>query len=91
MVGAVYGAASSGDRRSALEAIRDHLARELESTEGPAAAVLSKELRATIAELDALPGGREADPVDDLSARRAARRSAAAGGDVPESGQQRGT
>lgn len=69
----------SGDRRCALQAIRDRLAEELGAANGAAAAVLAKELRATLAELDALPGGREVSPVDDLSARRAARRADAAG------------
>lgn len=40
---------------------------------------LSKELRAVMAEIDSLPGGEEADPVDDLAAQRAARLARAAG------------
>ncbi|MFD4658019.1 hypothetical protein ACFWP2_20615 [Kitasatospora sp. NPDC058444] len=91
MVGPVSSAAGSGDRRAALEAVRDKLATELESIEGPAVAVLSKELRATLAELESLPGGREVSPVDDLSARRAARRADAQGGNVPAGGVERGT
>lgn len=69
-----------GDRRAALEAIRDKLAAELQDVTGRDAAAIAKELRATIAELDALPGGREVSKVDDLAARRAARRADAAGG-----------
>ncbi|KJS60662.1 hypothetical protein VM95_19790 [Streptomyces rubellomurinus] len=91
MAGSVYSAAASGDRRAALEAVRDKLAQELEGLEGPAVAVVSKELRATIAELESIPGGREVSAVDDLSKRRAARRADAQGGDVPAGGQQRGT
>ncbi len=71
---------AEGDRRSALEAIRDKLADEFQRSLGPDAARLAKELRSTIAELDALPGGKEVSTVDDLSARRAARRADAAGG-----------
>ncbi|MFJ6617594.1 hypothetical protein ACIQOW_08465 [Kitasatospora sp. NPDC091335] len=91
MVGPVSSAVSGGDRRAALEAVRDKLAAELESLEGPAVAVVSKELRATLAELESLPGGWEVSPVDDLSARRAARRAGAQGGDLPAGGGQRGT
>jgi hypothetical protein len=69
-----------GDRRAALEAIRDKLAAELDDAEGRDAATVAKELRATLAELESLPGGKEASAVDDLSARRAKRRADAAGG-----------
>jgi len=72
-------AVGSGDRRKALEAIRDKLTGELRTAEGRDAAVLAKELRATIAELDALPGGKEVSKVDELAARRADRRADAAG------------
>ncbi|WP_329187036.1 hypothetical protein [Actinacidiphila glaucinigra] len=78
-VARLVAAASSGDRRLALEAIRDRLAKELHDAEGRDVATIAKELRTTIAELDALPGGKEASAVDDLTARRAARRSKAAG------------
>ncbi|MGI5493873.1 hypothetical protein [Microtetraspora malaysiensis] len=69
---------AEGDRRASLEAIRDKLARELHDAEGRDAAAIAKELRATIAELDALPGGKEVSAVDELNARRAARRADAA-------------
>jgi hypothetical protein len=69
----------SGDRRQALTAIRDKLTGELRTAEGRDAAVLAKELRATLAELDALPGGKEVSKVDELGARRKARRADAAG------------
>ncbi|WP_327073452.1 hypothetical protein OG196_16305 [Kitasatospora purpeofusca] len=91
MSGDVLGAVTSGDRRAALEAVRDKLARELAESEGPVVAQLSKELRATLAELESLPGGREVSAVDDLSARRAARRADAQGGDLPAGGVERGT
>ena len=67
------------DRRAALAAIRDKLAGELQEADGRDAATVAKELRATLAELESLPGGKEVSPVDELSARRAARRSDAAG------------
>ncbi len=87
----VTGAAASGDRRRALEAVRDKVAAELAEASGPVVAILSKELRATMAELESLPGGREASAVDDLSQRRAARRAEAASGQGAEGGQLGGT
>lgn len=80
MGGGLQDAVESGDRRSALEAIRDRLAEELAGADGKDAAPLARELRATLAELESLPGGKEVSAVDDLSARRAARRADAAGG-----------
>lgn len=76
----LIGAVESGDRRTALEAIRDRLAVELDGAEGRDAAGIAKELRATIAELESLPGGKAVSAVDELSARRAERRADAAGG-----------
>lgn len=75
------------DRRQSLEAIRDRLARELQSVEGRDVAVLSKELRDVMRELDSLPSGERVDPLDklagtvadDLAERRAARRANATG------------
>lgn len=68
-----------GDRRRSLEAIRDKLAAELDEACGRDAATIAKELRETIRELDSLPGGKEASPVDELGARRKARYADAAG------------
>ncbi len=68
------------DRRSTLVDLRKRLANALDEVEDPRdLATLSKELRAVVAEIDSLPGGEEADPVDDLAARRAARLADAAG------------
>lgn len=68
------------DRRATLADLRKRLTAAFEATEDPRdLATLSKELRAVMAELDQLPGGEEADPVDDLAARRAARLANAAG------------
>ncbi|GAA2351722.1 hypothetical protein [Streptomyces carpaticus] len=75
----VVDAAGSGNRRQLLEAVRDRLAEELLAAEGRDVAALAKELRATVAELESLPGGKEVSPLDDLAARRAARRAEAAG------------
>ena len=69
--------AASGDRRAALEAIRDRLATELARPDCFGVAGIAKELRAVIAELESLPGAKESIS-DDLAARRAKRRSAAA-------------
>jgi uncharacterized protein YoaH (UPF0181 family) len=70
--------AVQGDKRMALEAIRDRLAVELGRSKGQAAAAVAKELRATINELEALPGA-EVDPVDELAVKRADRRTEATG------------
>lgn len=70
--------AASGDRRATLEALRNFLASQLETAERDIPA-LAKQLRDTIAELDALPNAKETSRVDELNARRAARRSKAAG------------
>ena len=58
------GLAATGDRRASLEALRDLLARQL---------------REVMAELDALPNPNEKSPVDELTRKRDARRSKAAG------------
>ncbi|MCZ7413069.1 hypothetical protein [Streptomyces sp. WMMC897] len=79
-VGEVRAAAAGGDRRAVLEAIRNRLAEELDDAEGAQAASVAKELRAVMAELNALPGGKEVSPLDELTARREARRADAAGG-----------
>jgi hypothetical protein len=68
------------ERRVTLTDLRKRLLDALEVTDDPRdLATLSKELRAVMAEIDSLPGGEEADPVDDLAARRAARLADAAG------------
>jgi hypothetical protein len=81
------GVVAQGARRPSLESIRGKLAEQLELAEGRDAAILAKELRAVIAELDALPTGRlesrldhiAAAVTDDLAARRAARQPEASG------------
>jgi hypothetical protein len=66
-----------GFQRDSLVAIRDLLAVQLESASGREAAVIARELRETLRELQAL-GGAEVDDVDELAARRSGRRSGAA-------------
>jgi hypothetical protein len=86
-VGSLTSEVASGDRRRALEALREHLAEALESPEvvckrcgGPASATLptaavAKELRAVVDELDRLTPVKESK-VDELNARRQARHGA---------------
>lgn len=70
---------ATGKRRESLEALRDHLARELENAPaGIAIGPIAKELRTVMLELESLPDAKEST-VDDLAKRRAARRAAAAG------------
>ena len=85
----VEAAAQSGDQRRALEALRDRLARDLDLAPPQVSAQLAAQLRATLAELAALPAQETKSVVDDIAARRAARRAAALGGDPSAgSGQQ---
>lgn len=69
-------AAGSGDRRRALEELRDLLAESLEAVDEKYRAPLAKQLRETIAELESLPvkGGSK---VDELSQRRKRRKAGA--------------
>lgn len=66
-------------RREGLEAIRDELAAALQGATGRDVASIARELRMTLADLDKLPDAREESAVDDLAARRRARRAQAAG------------
>lgn len=50
-----YTAAQSGDRRQALEVLRDTLAEQLDMTDKQIHAQLAAQYRATLAELDELP------------------------------------
>lgn len=70
---------AAGDRRSALEAIRDRLAAELMVAGGREVASVAKELRETIRELDSLPLPEGVSGVDQLAKKRATRRRKAAG------------
>ncbi len=78
-VGRVREAAQSGDRASLLRAMRDKLASELDSVVmGRDAAVIARELRAVVAELEQVKPGEDS-ALDDLAARRAARLQDATG------------
>jgi len=72
----VVGAARGGDRRAALEALRDHLAVALVEVDARYKAPLAKQLSDVLRDLDGLPDVRKASPVDDLTAARVARRKA---------------
>lgn len=65
------------DRLATLREIAEKLTLELHAEEGKDVAPLARELRATLKEISELSGEREASPVDDLAARREARRKAA--------------
>ena len=67
---------ASGDRWASLTALRDLLASQLEDASPRDVAPLSRQLRDVMAELDSRPA-QEVSPVDDLQARRSARREAA--------------
>jgi hypothetical protein len=69
-------ATATGDRRSALVAVRDHLADVLMTCEAGATAQLVKQLRETLAELETLDVAKEVSASDDLAAKRKARRAA---------------
>lgn len=69
-------AASSGNRRKALEELRDLLARELERAPVDCVASLALRLTDVLKQLDALAAPKGASKHDEIAARRAARRGA---------------
>jgi len=69
--------AVQGTRRAALEALRDDLAASIEVAELREKAPLVRQLVTVLEQLDTMPAAKEASPVDDLAAARAARRAAA--------------
>ena len=76
--------AAQGDRTAALQHLRQILAREIDAGPEPRdLAALSRRMMLVLAELEGLDTGEEADVVDDLTARRAARRADATGGVGP--------
>jgi hypothetical protein len=79
-------AAESGDRRAALEALRDRLATAIVGASASKLAPLANQLRAVLADLDGLPVAKGASVVDDLASRRTDRRSKSQVGDVPAGG-----
>lgn len=66
-------AAASGDRRKALEVLRDTLAEQLDMTEAQIHAQLAAQYRATLLELESLSGTGKGATVDELKQRRAAK------------------
>lgn len=70
--------AGTPDRRSVLVAMRALLAERLEVAPHSAVAQIARELRAVLAELDALGEERPSSSLDELLARREARRGESA-------------
>lgn len=65
-----------GDRRASLVALRDHLARTLETADRDHAS-LARQLREVIREIDELPSLQQESTLDEITNRRAARRAKA--------------
>ncbi len=70
--------ASTGDRRKTLEALRDHLAAQLDAGDYPPAPI-AKQLVDVMRELDGLPAAEEGSEIGELLSWREARRPKAAG------------
>lgn len=71
-------AVATGNRRTALEALRKTLASTIEVAEPREVAALARQLTIVLEQIAALPSAGEATPLDELTSRRAARRGAAA-------------
>jgi len=72
---AMLDAAKSGDRRRALEALRDELAAALEQADVAVKAQLAGQLRAALKELDELPKVSVESPLEKAKKKRAERRA----------------
>lgn len=72
---AMLDAAKSGDRRKALEALRDELAAALEQADVAVKAQLAGQLRAALKELDELPKVSVESPLEKAKKKRAERRA----------------
>ncbi len=85
-------AAASGDYRTTLEAIRDQLAHQLERAEPAVAAQIAGQLRQTLKDLAQLPPAKGGSKLDEVRARREARRGAGAApaSDAGRGGRKRG-
>ena len=72
-------AAKTGDRKQALEVLRDTLADQIDTTEANVHAQLSAQYRATLAELAEIAGTltKPKGSIDELRSRREDRRSTA--------------
>jgi hypothetical protein len=75
----VSAAASGGDLRAALEALRDRLAAEIDCADGRTLAPLAKQFADVVQRISQLPAEEKGSTVDDIAARRAARIRKAAG------------
>lgn len=78
----VAGAAASNDRLATLVALRNTLARSIDECESMRdLAALSRQMTDVLAQIDAVaPPEQKGDAVDEIAARRAARRSGSATG-----------
>lgn len=75
VAGDVYEAATSGDRRATLEALRDTLAEAIATSPGNQHLPnLARQLVAVLAELEAIPNTLEVSNADEIAQRRASRR-----------------
>ena len=72
---ALVAAAATDDTAAILRALRADLAAQYAIAPAAYRAGLSRELKDTIARLDALPNRSEVSPADEIAARRAARRT----------------
>ena len=86
MQGVNVEAAKSGDRRLALEVLRDTLAEQLDTTSASIHAQLAGQYRAVLSELAELQSAGKVT-LDDALAERRARRKRGAVGSVRTSGQ----
>jgi hypothetical protein len=68
-------AAQTGDRRKALEAMRDILAAAMDSADPAVQAQLSGQLRAVLKDLADLPVAKPKSPLEQAKAKRAGRRA----------------
>ena len=76
----LFEAATRGDRRATLEALRDQLALVIDvNPDHTGLAALSKQLVEVLREIDSLPAPKETSVVDDLAFRRADRIARASG------------
>jgi hypothetical protein len=66
------------DRRTALAALRDKLAVDIDEAGVQYVAPLVRQLQSVLAEIDRLPNDAEVSRVDELKAKRTKRRSTAA-------------
>jgi hypothetical protein len=69
---------ASGDRRRALEAMRDVLAEHMTAAESSVVAQVAARLQAVLDAIDALPAEAGASRVDELRRQREARKTKAA-------------